>query len=195
LGDFESAVSLCLSVERYADAILLAVKGGPELLQKTQTAYFTKQTTSLPYLRLYQSIVSNDLDDIVQNADLREWQEIFVILCTFAKVDEFSGLAKQLGQRLEFQGKVVKAADPQNSQVLAKEYRRNATLCYLAAGKLEQIVHIWIEEMKEEEAATVASGDEQHGISRYTSHAMALQTFIEKVAVFRGATKYVDAEL
>ncbi|KAG8893057.1 protein transport protein S31, partial [Tulasnella sp. 408] len=77
LGDFESAVSLCLSVERYADAILLAVKGGPELLQKTQTAYFTKQTTSLPYLRLYQSIVSNDLDDIVQNADLREWQEIF----------------------------------------------------------------------------------------------------------------------
>lgn len=195
LGDFESAVSLCLSVERYADAILLAVKGGPELLQKTQTAYFTKQTTSLPYLRLYQSIVSNDLDDIVQNADLREWQEIFVILCTFAKEDEFSGLAKQLGQRLEFQGKVVKAADPQNSQVLAKEYRRNSTLCYLAAGKLEQIVHIWIEEMKEEEAVTVASGDEQHGVSRYTSHALALQTFIEKVAVFRSATKYVDADL
>ncbi|KAG8998634.1 protein transport protein S31, partial [Tulasnella sp. 427] len=194
LGDFESAVSLCLSVERYADAILLAVKGGPELLQKTQAAYFTKQTTSLPYLRLYQSIVSNDLDDIVQNADLREWQEIFVILCTFARVDEFSGLAKQLGQRLEFQGKVVKAADPQNVSV-AKEYRRNATLCYLAAGKLEQVVHIWIEEMKEEETAAAASTEEQHGVSRYTSHALALQTFVEKVAVFRGATKYVDADL
>jgi protein transport protein SEC31 len=30
VGDFEGAVSLCLSVERFADAILLAVKGGPD---------------------------------------------------------------------------------------------------------------------------------------------------------------------
>ncbi|KAF8517126.1 hypothetical protein JB92DRAFT_2206098 [Gautieria morchelliformis] len=48
-----------------------------ELLQNTQ-AYFERQTTTLPYLRLYQSIVTNDLTDIIQNADLREWQEIFV---------------------------------------------------------------------------------------------------------------------
>ena len=40
LGDFGSAVSLCLSAERYADAVLLAVKGGPELLNNTQKAYF-----------------------------------------------------------------------------------------------------------------------------------------------------------
>lgn len=193
LGDFESAVSLCLSVERYADAILLAVKGGPELLQRTQTAYFTRQTTSLPYLRLYQSIVSNDLDDIVQNAELKEWQEIFVILCTFAREDEFAGLAKHLGQRLEFQGKVIKAADPTGSEAAQKEYRKNATLCYLAAGKLEQIVNIWIDELREEEA--ILESNVQKGVSRYTAHALALQTFIEKVTVFRSATKYVDADL
>ncbi|KAG8898035.1 protein transport protein S31 [Tulasnella sp. 403] len=193
LGDFESAVSLCLSVERYADAILLAVKGGPELLQRTQTTYFTRQTTSLPYLRLYQSIVTNDLTDIVQNADLREWQEIFVILCTFAREDEFSGLAKQLGQRLEFQGKISKAADPQNASSLAKDYKKNATLCYLAAGRLEQVVNIWIEEMREEE--TLYENAQEKGISRYTAHALALQTFIEKVTVFRSATNYVDADL
>ena len=40
LGDFGSVVSLCLSVEQYADAILLAGKGGPELLNNTQKAYF-----------------------------------------------------------------------------------------------------------------------------------------------------------
>ena len=40
LGDFGSAVSLCLSAERYADAILLAVEGGAELLNNTQKAYF-----------------------------------------------------------------------------------------------------------------------------------------------------------
>ena len=39
LGDFESAVSLCLSSNRFADAILLAVKGGSELLQRTQKAF------------------------------------------------------------------------------------------------------------------------------------------------------------
>ena len=35
LGDFDSAVTLCLSAERYADAILLSVKGGLQLLQRT----------------------------------------------------------------------------------------------------------------------------------------------------------------
>ena len=40
LGDFSSAVSLCLSAEQYADAILLAVEGGTELLNNTQKAYF-----------------------------------------------------------------------------------------------------------------------------------------------------------
>ncbi|KAG8881687.1 protein transport protein S31 [Tulasnella sp. 331] len=197
LGDFESAVSLCLSVERYADAILLAVKGGSELLQRTQTAYFTRQTTSLPYLRLYQSIVSNDLTDIVQNADLKEWQEIFVILCTFARQDEFSHLAKQLGQRLEFQGKVAKAAAGGGQEDSVREYRKNATLCYLAAGKLEQVVSIWIEEMKEDEAAYAQGeeGEKAMGVSRYTAHAVALQTFVEKVAVFRSATNYTDPDL
>ncbi len=102
LGDFESAVALCLSAERYADAILLAVKGSPELLHRTQKAYFEKRTVNLPYLRLFQSIVTEDLDDIVQNAEWQEWQEVFVVLCTFAKGDEFSNLAEQLGQRLEF---------------------------------------------------------------------------------------------
>ncbi|KAG2049877.1 WD40 repeat-like protein [Suillus hirtellus] len=103
LGDFESAVSLCLSAECYADAILLMIKGGEDLLQRTQKAYFKRRTTSYPYLRLFQSIVTNDLSDIIQNADLREWQEIFVVLCTFASQEEFSNLAEQLGSRLEFQ--------------------------------------------------------------------------------------------
>ncbi|KZO91995.1 hypothetical protein CALVIDRAFT_567736 [Calocera viscosa TUFC12733] len=189
LGDFASAVQLCLSAERFADAILLAVKGGPELLASTQKAYFEKRVTELPYLRLFQSIVSDDLTDIVQNADLREWKEIFVVLCTFAKSDDFGSLTEQLGQRLEFQGRLV--GDDEKGK---KELRKDATLCYLAAGKLEKIVGIWSEEMKEEEeaAAQTVEGAKQ---STYDAHAAALQTFIEKVTVFRGATSYVDTEL
>ena len=59
LGDFDSAVSLCLSAERFADAILLAVRGGPELLQRTQKAYFERRTAELPYLRLFPQSATN----------------------------------------------------------------------------------------------------------------------------------------
>ncbi|KAH9932332.1 uncharacterized protein B0H18DRAFT_1137560 [Fomitopsis serialis] len=192
LGDFDSAVSLCLSSNRFADAILLAVKGGPQLLQKTQKAYFESQTTALPYLRLFQSIVTNDLADIVQNADLQEWQEIFVVLCTFASQDEFSSLAEQLGQRLEFQSSVAKASGAPDAEDKATEFRRNATLTYLAAGRLERLVNIWIEDLAEDEHHLVQ--DESLQGSRYTAHAHALQTFIEKVTVFRKSSgEDVDA--
>ncbi|KAI0302809.1 hypothetical protein B0F90DRAFT_1627011 [Multifurca ochricompacta] len=190
IGDFESAVSLCLSVERFADAILLAVKGGPELLARTQKAYFEKRTISLPYLRLFQSVVTNDLADIVQNADLQDWQEIFVVLCTFAQADEFGGLAEQLGSRLEFQASLARSEHATE----APELRKNATLAYLAAGRLERLVNIWIEELAEEEKRILAD-DTAPGVSRYTAHAHALQTFIEKVTVFRSAASYVDKDL
>ncbi|TFK49239.1 hypothetical protein OE88DRAFT_1662672 [Heliocybe sulcata] len=191
LGDFDSAVSLCLSSDRFADAILLAVKGGPELLQRTQKVYFERCTASSPYLRLFQSIVTNDLADIVQNADLREWQEIFVVICTFATAEEFPALAEQLGQRLEFQSHVAAGSD---SPERAREFRKNATLTYLAAGRLERLVNIWTEELAEEESRLVLGGDALDG-SRYTAHAHALQSFMEKVTVFRNACTYVDADL
>ena len=193
LGDFESAVSLCLSTERYADAVLLAVKGGPELLQKTQKAYFERRTTALPYLRLFQSIVTNDLSDIVQNADLQEWQEIFVVLCSFASPDEFSSLTEQLGERLEFQSHLLKASGVDDASNKALKLRKNATLTYLAAGKLERLVNIWVEELAEDER--YLNEDEMWSGSRYATHAGALQTFIEKVTVFRAAVGYADEDL
>ncbi|EPQ53749.1 hypothetical protein GLOTRDRAFT_122261 [Gloeophyllum trabeum ATCC 11539] len=194
LGDFESAVSLCLSSDRFADAILLAVKGGTELLQRTQKIYFERCTTSSPYLRLFQSIVTNDLADIVQNADLREWQEIFVVICTFANSEEFPALAEQLGQRLEFQSHLAAGSDSPDAAQRAREFRKNATLTYLAAGRLERLVNIWIEELVEEELR-LASGEDSLDGSRYTAHAHALQSFVEKVTVFRSASNYVDTDL
>ncbi|SJX65258.1 related to SEC31-component of the COPII coat of ER-golgi vesicles [Sporisorium reilianum f. sp. reilianum] len=194
LGDFESAVSLCINSDRFADAFLLAVRGGQELLDKTQKAYFEKRTAQLPYLRLFQSIVSDDLSDVVQNADLSEWQEIFVVLCTFAKQDEFSNLTEQLGQRLEFQYTVARNSDATQ----AKEHRKNAVLCYLAAGKLEKVAGMWIDEMKEEELSLRSdskSADASHEGTLYSARAEALQTFMEKITVFQSAVGYVDVDL
>ncbi len=195
LGDFESAVSLCINSDRFADAFLLAVRGGEQLLAKAQKAYFEKRTAQLPYLRLFQSIVSDDLTDVVQNADLGEWQEIFVVLCTFAKQDEFSNLTEQLGQRLEFQYTLARNSDAAQ----AKEHRKNAVLCYLAAGKLEKVAGMWIDEMKEEELALRTNSkdgaDASHDGTLYSARAEALQTFMEKITVFQSAVGYVDVDL
>lgn len=217
LGDFASAVSLCISTDRFADALLLAVRGGPDLLVATQKAYFEKRTTSLPYLRLFQSIVSDDLVDVVQNADLSEWEEIFVVLCTFAKGEEFPNLVEQLGQRLEFKYKSIRAAEKESGginghsesngngaplSVKAKTFREHAVLCYLGAGRLERVAALWIDEMREEEAALRASmaslassGEENEASSLYSAHASALQTFMEKITVFQHASSYVDEDL
>ena len=119
--------------------------------------------------------------------------EIFVVLCTFAKGDEFAGLTEQLGQRLEFAGSLRRGAE-------GDEFRKNATLTYLAAGRLEKVVNIWIEEMSEEEHALLQvqdSGSDAASISssHYSAHAHALQTFIEKITIFCSATNYVDTDL
>ncbi|EAU82970.2 structural molecule [Coprinopsis cinerea okayama7 len=194
LGDFESAVSLCLSSDRFADAILLAARGGPELLQKTQKAYFERRIADQPYLRLFQSIVTNDLADIVQNADLQEWQEIFVVICTFASQEEFASLAEQLGVRLEFQFGLAKAeGDDAESVAKANAFRKNATLTYLAAGRLERLISIWGEELVEDEKALLEQAGDKD--SHFSVHASALQSFIEKVTIFRSATNYKDEEL
>nr|KIR47276.1 protein transporter SEC31 [Cryptococcus bacillisporus CA1280] len=187
VGDFKSAVDVCLAFERFADALLLAVRGGPDLLQSTQNAYFAQQTTIRPFLRVFQSIVTEDLLDIVQNADLSEWKVAFVVLCTFAKDSDFSSLAEQIGQRLQYKWRVLSASDGPEAKASAKIARQDAILCYLAAKKLEKVVSIWVDEMAEEEEAVSAT--------RYTSHAQALQSFIEKVSVFKAATGYVDEDL
>lgn len=187
LGDFSSAVNLCLAAERYADALLLAVRGGPELLQSTQKAYFNRRTMAHPFLRVFQSIVTEDLADIVQNADLAEWKVVFVVLCTFAKDADFANLADQLGRRLQFKWQLLTGSDSPEAKAEAKVAREDATLCYLAARNLEHVVGIWINEMQEEEAATDAP--------RYSAHANALQSFIEKVSAFQSATGYVDKDL
>jgi protein transport protein SEC31 len=67
-------------------------------------------------------------------------------------------------------------------------------LAYPAAGRLERLINIWIEELTEEEMRILAD-ETASGVLRYTAHVHALQTFIEKVTVFRAAASYVDKDL
>lgn len=52
VGNFEGAVDLCLNDGRYAEAILLSISGGEELLKKTQQKYLSKQKNSISMVRV-----------------------------------------------------------------------------------------------------------------------------------------------
>jgi len=73
-------------------------------------------------------------------------------------------------------------------------FRRNATLSYLASARLERLVNIWLEELGEEEQSLAKNGSGEVG-SPYSARACALQSLVEKVSIFRSATKYEDDQL
>lgn len=180
LGSFEKAVDVCLKEERMADAFMIAICGGQSCIDKAQAAYFTKKSKGPNYLRLLASVVGKNLWDMVYNADLENWKEVMATLCTFADQAEFPDLCDALGDRLD---EAVKHGSRPTV------HRRDASFCFLAGSKLEKVVDIWIQELREsEKAGFQGDGDD----TSFSVHARALQSFIEKVTVFRKATKFQD---
>jgi len=181
LGEYDRAVDVCLKEDRISDAFMLAICGGDKCIDKVKAAYFTKRHDGPNYLRLLASVVGKNMWDIVHNADIVNWKEVMVALCTYADGKEFNDLCEALGDRLE------EECRSKNQP----ELRAAASLCYLAGSKLHKLVNIWISEFQEEERAGLQEESED---STFSVHAKSLQNFIEKVTVFREAVKFVDEE-
>lgn len=180
LGKFEKALDIALAEDRMSDAFMLAICGGESCIKKAQEAYFAKQGAGPNYLRLLASVVGKNLWDTVHNADLDNWKEVMAALCTFADEKEFPDLCEALGDRLE-------ERIPESVSA-----RKDAAFCYLAGSKLEKVVAIWIQELKEhEEEGAAAAGDS----SAFSLHAKALQDLVEKVTIFRKVVNFRDTEL
>ncbi|XP_036619342.1 protein transport protein Sec31A isoform X10 [Trichosurus vulpecula] len=126
-GNFESAVDLCLHDNRMADAIILAIAGGQELLARTQKKYFAKTQSKIT--RLITAVVMKNWKEIVQSCDLKNWREALAAVLTYARPDEFSALCDLLGTRLENEGDPLLQAQ--------------ACLCYICAGNIEKLVACW----------------------------------------------------
>lgn len=173
LGQFEKATEICLKEGRMADAFMIANCGGKELVDKVQSAYLSQKTGMPSYLRLLGSVIVKNLWDVVYNADLADWKETMVTLCTFAEPAEFPDLCEALGDRIYESGA-----------------RKDASFCYLVGSKLEKVVDIWVTELEEAEKAGLTEAND----STFSIHARSLQQFIEKVTVFRQVTKFQDAE-
>ncbi|KAE8393631.1 hypothetical protein BDV23DRAFT_32988 [Aspergillus alliaceus] len=181
LGDFEKALDVALKEDRLSDAFMIAICGGHKCIEKVQEHYFSKQTESPNYVRLLASIVGKNLWDVVYNADLSNWKEVMAALCTFAEEKEFADLCDALGDRLEEQ---IRATND-------KSLRKDASFCFLAGSKLEKVVEIWIEELRENEQKAIETATNDNSFS---IHVRALQGLIEKVTIFRQVTKFQDTE-
>jgi protein transport protein SEC31 len=85
-----------------------------------------------------------DLEDMVKNANLEEWKEVIVVVCTFASASEsFERLLEILGKRLDAKSSAaLEDEDADENAVVCKEWRKRATLAYLAAKKLESLILI-----------------------------------------------------
>ncbi|EMP30378.1 Protein transport protein Sec31A [Chelonia mydas] len=126
-GNFESAVDLCLHDNRMADAIILAIAGGQELLLRTQKKYFVKMQSKIT--RLITAVVTKNWKEIVQSCDLQNWREALAAVLTYARPDEFAALCDLLGNRLENEGDNL--------------LQTQACLCYICAGNVEKLVACW----------------------------------------------------
>ena len=180
LGKFENALDASLEEDRLSDAFMIAICGGPPCIERVQKAYFGKQKNGPNYLRLLASIVGKNLWDTVYNADLANWKEVMAALCCYATPEDFPDLCEGLGDRIE---EGLKGGNT------ATNIRKDASFCYLAGSKLEKVIDIWIREMEENEKAKT----EDEG-SPFAVHVRCLQTFIEKVSVFREVTRFVDSD-
>ena len=126
-GNIELAVELCLEQNRMADAIILALQGNPELIQKVQEKYFEKNTSKeLPLIR---AVVNKDWSQVINCVTIQQnWKEALVAVLTYAENDQFCDYCSLLGNKLE--------------ELNMKE---EALLCFIVARNLDQVVSCWMQ--------------------------------------------------
>eukprot|EP00158_Paraphelidium_tribonemae_P009299 Partr_v1_DN28826_c1_g1_i2_m33167 putative Component of the coat protein complex II (COPII) which promotes the formation of transport vesicles from the endoplasmic reticulum (ER). The coat has two main functions, the physical deformation of the endoplasmic reticulum membrane into vesicles and the selection of cargo molecules len=180
-GDFNIAVELCIANDRLADALVLAIRGGPALLDRTEKEFYRRRKSSTSYLRIASSLSANNIGDIIQNSDVVEcWKEVLAIICTFASPEEFSNLAVDLADRLRDECDIIR-------EITAKMALQNAAvLAYMVAGRLDKLVGIWIDQyqrvLKPIEERFRAMKIDPLMTKEYSS---AISALVEKVTLYR----------
>ncbi|KAF7281898.1 hypothetical protein GWI33_004098 [Rhynchophorus ferrugineus] len=129
LNNVESAVELCLKSGRYADALVIATTGGPDLLAKTQHQYLEHSEGYIS--NLISALISEDWGSIINNCEISSWKEALAAALTHASEEDLPILCEQLGSRLE-----------QESSENPK-YMQDAQLCYICSGNFDRLVNSW----------------------------------------------------
>ncbi|XP_049818141.1 protein transport protein Sec31A [Aethina tumida] len=129
LNNVGAAVDLCIKANRFADALIIATTGGPELLAKTQHRYLEQSEGYIS--ELITSMISEDWASIINNCDISSWKEALAAALTHSTDEDLVVLCEQMGNRLEQESKI----NPKLAQ--------DAQLCYICAGSFDRLVQSW----------------------------------------------------
>lgn len=185
-GDLEKAVKIALKEDMLSEAFSIACSSTDSVRNLVQSAYLSKNAESKPYLRLLNSISSNDLTDVVKNSGIDEWKIALKTILNLSKDSAtFKQLTSLLGERLlEARSSL---SDPTSEEAI--ELRNNAVLCFLASEDLAKVSSVWIKEISDKEASLLK--DSSNELTPYAAHVKALHAFIEKITIFRKASKSI----
>merc|ERR550519_1701067 len=120
------------SWDRFAEAMILSIRGGQELLLKTQARYFQQaalEDQEIGSVALLEAVSMGSWDKLVDNCGLDSWKEVLAALVTYSDSATKQVLAGKLADRLTAAG---------------GENKVNGLLCYMAAGDLEKLVSSWL---------------------------------------------------
>ncbi|XP_014223575.1 protein transport protein Sec31A [Trichogramma pretiosum] len=126
LGNIEAAVALCFDNKKYADAIVLSMAGGAELLAQTRKRYFSEHSGTLN--SLINSLVSENWEDVAKNCDIDCWKEALIGIFTHVNTQRRSALIEILADRLA-------ASD-------SEKHRKDAQICYICSGNLNKTIEV-----------------------------------------------------
>ena len=124
-GDLELAVDLCVQQDRFAEALVLAIRGGQDLLQRTQARYF--QDCVSPDLALVEAVTLGSWDRLVLHCSLDSWREALAAVLTYTGPGERERLSGQLAARLASGGR-----------------EGEALLVFTVAGDMDRVVDTWL---------------------------------------------------
>lgn len=141
-GRREAAVELCLADGRYADAIIIAMTGGSELLARTQCRYLQRQRGYLA--NIISALVTDDWSGVVAQCTTDSWREALAATLTHA-TDQMPELCERLGERLltEDGADADGASGGLTSSKRSAAALESAILCYICAGNVERLVEAW----------------------------------------------------
>lgn len=86
IGDIENAVELCIAHNRMADALIIAMTGGADLLARTQHRYLQQSDGYVS--ALISALVSEDWSSVVNQCTVDSWKETLAATLTYSSADE-----------------------------------------------------------------------------------------------------------
>jgi protein transport protein SEC31 len=166
MRDFETAVNVCISANRMADALAIAVSGGPDLLARTQNEYFKRNSTK-SYSRILQGANSGNLEELIQSCRLDSnnvWKDLISLVCNYSNIEDLTYFLSIIGDKLLSSNDSLKHA---------------ASLCFMSAGNFYNVVSTW---------------SEQLAISNSVEDIKILG-MMEKLSLLRQAIRFEDSNL